>query len=133
MTVKDLENSVLNPLATKDSLGRLRVGAASTVGQKGLQRSMALIEAGADLIVIDTAHGHSSHVLKSVEELRNKFPDIDIVAGNKLELSQRVGNMLAAFMEIICKNKADINYNYDKLMERILRAKEKEKMLLQIT
>ena len=82
MTVKDLENSVLNPLATKDSLGRLRVGAASTVGQKGLQRSMALIEAGADLIVIDTAHGHSSHVLKSVEELRNKFPDIDIVAGN---------------------------------------------------
>ena len=82
MTVKDLENSVLNPLATKDSLGRLRVGAASTVGQKGLQRSMALIEAGADLIVIDTAHGHSSHVLKSVEELKNKFPDIDIVAGN---------------------------------------------------
>ena len=43
---------------------------------------MALIEAGADLIAIDTAHGHSSHVLKSVEELRNKFPDIDIVAGN---------------------------------------------------
>ena len=82
MTVKDLENSVLNPLATKDSLGRLRVGAASTVGLKGLQRSMALIEAGADLIVIDTAHGHSSHVLKSVEELKNKFPDIDIVAGN---------------------------------------------------
>ena len=82
MTVKDLENSVLNPLATKDSLGRLRVGAASTVGQKGLQRSMALVEAGADLIVIDTAHGHSSHVLKSVEELKNKFPDIDIVAGN---------------------------------------------------
>ena len=82
MTVKDLENSVLNPLATKDSLGRLRVGAASTVGQKGLQRSMALIEAGVDLIVIDTAHGHSSHVLKSVEELKNKVPDVDIVAGN---------------------------------------------------
>ncbi len=82
MTVKDLENSVLNPLATKDSLGRLRVGAASTVGQKGLQRSISLIEAGADLIVIDTAHGHSSHVLKAVEEVKNRFPDVDIVAGN---------------------------------------------------
>ena len=82
MTVKDLENSVLNPLATKDSLGRLRVGAASTVGQKGLQRSISLIEAGADLVVIDTAHGHSLHVLKAVEELKNKFPDVDIVAGN---------------------------------------------------
>ena len=57
MTVKDLENSVLNPLATKDSLGRLRVGAASTVGQNGVERSMSLIEAGAVKELEDNSYG----------------------------------------------------------------------------
>ena len=82
ITVKDLENSVLNPLSTKDSMGRLRVGAASSVGEKGYKRSMALVDSGADLIVIDTAHGHSAQVLKAVEKLKNKAPNVEIMAGN---------------------------------------------------
>ena len=82
MTVKDLENSVLNPLATKDPLGRLRVGAASTVGQKGLLRSVSLIESGADLIVIDTAHGHSKGVSDVLKKVKKQFSDLDIIVGN---------------------------------------------------
>ena len=82
ITVKDLENSVLNPLATKDRMGRLQVGAASSVGEKGYRRSLALVESGVDIIVIDTAHGHSIQVLKAVERLKNKFSNVDIMAGN---------------------------------------------------
>jgi len=62
LTTKDLEQAVLNPIACKDELGRLRVAAASTVGDKGFERSMKLIDAGVDLLVIDTAHGHSASV-----------------------------------------------------------------------
>ena len=62
LTIKDIEQAVLNPLATKDELGRLRVAAASTVGDAGFERSVALVEAGVDVVVIDTAHGHSPGV-----------------------------------------------------------------------
>ena len=65
LTLKDTEQSVLNPLACKDERGRLRVAAASTVGDEGFERSVALIEAGVDLVVIDTAHGHSEGVSKA--------------------------------------------------------------------
>ena len=58
LTLKDTEMSVLNPTACKDELGRLRVAAASTVGDEGFERSQALIDAGVDMVVIDTAHGH---------------------------------------------------------------------------
>ena len=81
LTTKDLEQAVLNPIACKDDLGRLRVAAASTVGDKGFERSMKLIDAGVDLLVIDTAHGHSSSVSAIVERIKKVY-DIQIVAGN---------------------------------------------------
>ncbi|WBU55604.1 IMP dehydrogenase [Paracoccus sediminicola] len=82
LTLKDTEKAVLNPLACKDDLGRLRVGAASTVGEEGFARSKALIDAGVDMVVIDTAHGHSEGVAVAVEKLRGFSSDIQIVAGN---------------------------------------------------
>jgi IMP dehydrogenase len=82
LTIKDIEQAVLNPFATKDPLGRLRVAAASTVGDAGFERSLALIEAGADLIVVDTAHGHSSSVIAAVERLKTHAPETQVLAGN---------------------------------------------------
>ncbi|MBB1498620.1 IMP dehydrogenase [Paracoccus sp. MC1862] len=82
LTLKDTEQSVLNPLACKDDFGRLRVAAASTVGDEGFERSSALIEAGVDLVVIDTAHGHSEGVALAVSRLKKAFSDVEICAGN---------------------------------------------------
>ena len=82
VTVKDIEKAQLNPMAIKDAQGRLRVAAASTVGDKGFERSMALIEAGVDLLVIDTAHGHSVHVAAAVERVKRESNSTRIVAGN---------------------------------------------------
>lgn len=82
LTVKDIQKSVLNPNACKDQLGRLRVAAATTVGDKGLARSQALIEAGVDLIVIDTAHGHSASVARAVEQVKRYSSSAQVVAGN---------------------------------------------------
>ena len=82
LTIKDLEQAVLNPIACKDKLGRLRVAAASTVGNNGFNRSKALINAGVDALVIDTAHGHSAMVIKAVEKIKDTWPDIDVIAGN---------------------------------------------------
>jgi IMP dehydrogenase len=81
LTLKDLEQAVLNPLAAKDELGRLRVAAASTVGDEGFARSVALLEAGADVVVIDTAHGHSKGVSEAVARLK-AHADCQVVAGN---------------------------------------------------
>jgi IMP dehydrogenase len=82
ITVKDIEKAVTNPLANKDEQGRLRVAAASTVGDKGFERSSALIDAGVDLVVIDTAHGHSSQVLQAVERVKRLSNTVQIMAGN---------------------------------------------------
>lgn len=82
MTVKDIEKSTLNPQSTKDELGRLRVAAASTVGDTGYERSSALIDAGVDLLVIDTAHGHSRSVSEAVEAIKKRSNDVQVVAGN---------------------------------------------------
>ena len=82
LTIKDLEQAVLNPIACKDKLGRLRVAAASTVGNNGFNRSKALINAGVDALVIDTAHGHSAMVIKAVEKIKDTWPDVDVIAGN---------------------------------------------------
>ncbi|ESQ76248.1 IMP dehydrogenase [Asticcacaulis sp. AC402] len=82
ITVKDMEKSQAYPSAAKDSSGRLLVGGASTVGDAGFERSMVLVEAGADVVVIDTAHGHSSLVLQSVTRLRKETNKVQIVAGN---------------------------------------------------
>jgi IMP dehydrogenase len=81
-TVKDIENTGKYPGATKDSAGRLRVAAATTVGDKGFERSEALIDAECDLIVIDTAHGHNKEVSAAVERLRKLSNSVQIVAGN---------------------------------------------------
>jgi len=82
ITVKDMEKAVAYPDATKDGTGRLRVAAATTVGDKGFERSQALIDAECDLIVIDTAHGHNVEVAAAVERIRNHSNRVQIVAGN---------------------------------------------------
>jgi len=82
LTLKDSEQAVLNPVACKDSLGRLRVAAASTVGDAGFERSQALIDAGVDIVVIDTAHGHSEGVAKAVERVKALSNEVQVIAGN---------------------------------------------------
>lgn len=82
LTIKDIEQAVLNPQACKDELGRLRVAAATTVGDAGFERSQALVEAGVDLIIIDTAHGHSEGVAKAVERAKTLSNSVQVVAGN---------------------------------------------------
>ena len=82
ITVKDIEKSVAAPLATKDAEGRLRVAAATTVGDKGFERSQALIEAGCDCIVIDTAHGHNTDVGRAVERVKTLSNSVQVIAGN---------------------------------------------------
>lgn len=81
ITVKDIQKKIQFPLATKDDAGRLRAGAAVGVGTAGIERAEAVIQAGADVVVIDTAHGHSAAVIETVRELRSRY-DVDIVAGN---------------------------------------------------
>ena len=82
LTVKDIQKAVLNPNACKDDLGRLRVAAASTVGDQGFERSTALVDAGVDLIVIDTAHGHSRAVADAVDRIKAHSNAVQVVAGN---------------------------------------------------
>jgi IMP dehydrogenase len=82
LTLKDTEKAVLNPHACKDEMGRLRVAAASTVGDAGFERSQALIDAGVDMVVIDTAHGHSEGVAKAVERIKKLSNRVQVVAGN---------------------------------------------------
>ncbi len=82
ITVKDMEKAVAHPNAIKDAHGRLRVAAASTTGDKGYERAMKLIDAGVDLVVIDTAHGHSVQVSQVVSRIRKESNAVRIVAGN---------------------------------------------------
>ena len=82
LTLKDTEQAVLNPSACKDHLGRLRVAAATTVGDAGFERSEALIDAGVDMIVIDTAHGHSAGVAEAVRRVKAMSSKAQVVAGN---------------------------------------------------
>jgi IMP dehydrogenase len=82
ITVKDMEKAQAHPLAAKDSQGRLLVGAASTVGDAGFERSMALIDAGVDVVVIDTAHGHSVLVSEAVSRVKRETNRVQVVAGN---------------------------------------------------
>jgi IMP dehydrogenase len=82
ITVKDMEKAVANPHACKDEQGRLRVAAATTVGEKGFDRTGCLIDAGADLVVVDTAHGHSRSVLEAVTRIKRSSNAVQVVAGN---------------------------------------------------
>jgi IMP dehydrogenase len=82
ITIKDIEKSIQYPNSARDANGRLLVGAAVGVADGTMERIAALLEARADVITIDTAHGHSAGVLKRVEEVRAKFPNITLVAGH---------------------------------------------------
>lgn len=82
ITVKDIEKAVNYPNATKDETGRLRVAAATTVGDKGFERTEALIDAECDLIVIDTAHGHNREVSRAVERVKRLSNSVQVIAGN---------------------------------------------------
>ena len=82
LTLKDLEQAVLNPTACKDELGRLRVAAASSVGDSGFERTEALVDAGVDIVVIDTAHGHSAGVIEAVRRGKQLSSSIQVIAGN---------------------------------------------------
>jgi IMP dehydrogenase len=82
LTLKDTEQAVLNPVACKDPLGRLRVAAATTVGDTGFARAEALVDAGCDIVVVDTAHGHSEGVARVVERIKRASNEVQVIAGN---------------------------------------------------
>ncbi|MGI6345156.1 MAG: IMP dehydrogenase [Bacillota bacterium] len=82
ITIKDIEKTRQFPNATKDEHGRLRVGAAVGVGAGSMERAEALVAAGVDVLVVDTAHGHSAGVLRAVQQLRQRFPNVQLIAGN---------------------------------------------------
>jgi IMP dehydrogenase len=82
ITVKDIEKAVTYPNATKDAAGRLRVAAATTVGDKGFERTAALVDAELDLVVIDTAHGHNRDVARAVERVKKLSNSVQVIAGN---------------------------------------------------
>ncbi|HEX7656899.1 MAG TPA: IMP dehydrogenase [Sphingomonas sp.] len=82
VTVKDIEKAVTYPNATKDAAGRLRVAAASTVGDKGFERTAALVDAELDLLIIDTAHGHNREVSRAVERVKKLSNSVQVIAGN---------------------------------------------------
>ena len=82
ITIKDIEKMRKYPNSSKDHLGRLRVGAAVGVGADRDQRAEALLKAGCDVIVIDTAHGHSKNVIESIREIKQNFKNVEIIAGN---------------------------------------------------
>jgi IMP dehydrogenase len=82
ITVKDIEKAVANPHACKDEQGRLRVAAATTVGEQGFSRTERLLDAGVDLVVVDTAHGHSKRVLEAVTRIKRQSNAVQVMAGN---------------------------------------------------
>ncbi|MFP8879849.1 MAG: IMP dehydrogenase [Myxococcota bacterium] len=82
ITIKDIEKSERYPDASKDGLGRLLCGAAVGVDDDRLERTQALVDAGVDVVVVDTAHGHSTGVLRAIEELHRTFPDLPLIGGN---------------------------------------------------
>ncbi len=82
ITVKDIQKMINYPEACKDSFGRLRVGAAIGVGREGLARAEELVKAHVDVLVIDTAHGHSKGVMEMLKKVKKRFPDVNVIAGN---------------------------------------------------
>jgi len=82
ITIKDIDNIEEYPNACKDARGRLRVGAAVGVGSDTMDRVDALVKAGVDIITVDSAHGHSTGVIKQVKEIKDKYPDLDVIGGN---------------------------------------------------
>jgi IMP dehydrogenase len=100
ITIKDIEKTIKYPNSCKDSLGRLRVGAALGVGKEAITRSVALVKAGVDVLVIDTAHGHSKRVITTVKGLRKKFPSVQIIAGN-VATAEATKDLIAAGVDAV--------------------------------
>src|SRR4030095_14065890 len=82
ITVKDIQKAIKYPNACKDALGRLRTGAAVGIARDTMERATALVNAHVDVLVVDTAHGHSQGVMDIVKQIRKAFPQIDLIAGN---------------------------------------------------
>ncbi len=82
ITVKDIEKAQLHPNACKDEHGRLRVAAATSVGDSGFERTQALIDAGVDVVVVDTAHGHNRRVIEAVQRIKKASNYTQVIAGN---------------------------------------------------
>ena len=100
ITIKDIEKIKKYPLACKDEFGRLRVGGAVGVGPDREERVEALLKAGADVIVIDTAHGHSERVLKAVEATKRNFPEAEVIAGN-VGTAEGAGDLIKAGVDAV--------------------------------
>ena len=100
VTVKDIEKKIQYPLACKDDLGRLRVGAAVGVGGDNDERIAALIEKDVDVVVLDTAHGHSKGVLEAIERFKETYPDQDLIAGN-IATKEAAQDLIAAGADAI--------------------------------
>src|SRR5881296_897532 len=100
ITVKDITKKIKYPLAAKDSQGRLRVGAAIGATGDYLERMAELVRAKVDVIIVDTAHGHSSRVLEAVKEAKRRFPDMDVVAGN-IATEEAARDLVAAGVDAI--------------------------------
>ncbi len=100
ITIKDIEKKIQFPNACKDSIGRLRVGAALGVGKDALNRAAALTKAAVDVLVVDTAHGHSKRVISTVKALRKKFPKVDIIAGN-VATAEATQDLIAAGVDAV--------------------------------
>jgi IMP dehydrogenase len=100
ITIKDIEKKIKFPNACKDSIGRLRVGAALGVGKDAVDRATALIKAAVDVLVVDTAHGHSQRVISTVKTLRKKFPKVDIIAGN-VATAEATQDLIAAGVDAV--------------------------------
>ena len=100
ITVKDIEKRRKYPLACKDDLGRLRVGAAVGVGEDMMDRASALTDREVDVVVVDTAHGHSERVLSAVRTLKQHFPDVEVIAGN-IGTREAAEDLIAAGVDAI--------------------------------
>jgi len=99
ITIKDIEKRKKYPHACKDSVGRLRVGGAVGVGREAIERAAILVRAGVDVLVIDTAHGHSNAVIKTLKELKKKF-EVDVIAGN-VATKEGAGDLVEAGADAI--------------------------------
>src|SRR5699024_7212774 len=94
-TIKDIEKQIKYPLSAKDSQGRLLCGAAVGITANVLDRVGALVDAHVDVIVIDSAHGHSANIFKTLRSIKEKFPDLQVIAG-KVETAEETRDMIAA-------------------------------------
>ena len=137
ITVKDIQKAIKYPNAAKDELGRLRVAAAIGATGDFLERAEALINARADAIVIDTAHGHSSRVLQAVKTIKNKFPETEIIAGN-VSTSEGTKALIDAGVDAvktgvgpgsICLNENALILQHDNGIKRICDVKLGEKVI----